>query len=163
MLSSHSIGLCQPRTRGDTGFTLIEVMVALVVFLVASVGLAQLLAMTTRMHLQANNTTEATRLAESKIDELMTLDLGTDPSIRVAAVDVLNTNVIDYFDTPVDGATRRWSVTRGPTPTTRTVTVRVILKAGSLGERTVDLTTVLRQFSQYGEARRRGGKGKGSE
>ena len=72
MLSSHSIGLCRPRTRGDTGFTLIEVMVALVVFLVASVGLAQLLAMTTRMHLQANNTTEATRLAESKIDELMT-------------------------------------------------------------------------------------------
>ena len=136
-------------------------MVALVVFLVASVGLAQLLAMTTRRHLQANNTTEATRLAESKLDELMTLDFGTDLSIQVAAAAVLNMNVINYFDTPVGGATRRWSVTAGPTPTTRTVTVRVILKAGSLGERTVDLTTVLRQFSQYGEARRRGGKGKG--
>ena len=49
-------------------------MVAMVVFLVAAVGLAQLLAMTTRMHLQAQNATEATRLAQGKIDELATLD-----------------------------------------------------------------------------------------
>ena len=129
---------------GETGFSLVEVMVAMVVFLVAAVGLAQLLAMTTRMHLQAQNTTEATRLAQGKIDELSTLDFGTDASIQITSADVLNVDVPNYFDTPATGVTRRWSVVAGPTPTTRLVTVRVIDGAESLGGLTVDLTTVLR-------------------
>ena len=132
--------------RGESGFSLIEVMVAMVVFLVASVSLAQLLAMTTRMQLQAQNTTEATRLAEIKLDELKTLDFATDPSIQITTQDVLDADVVNYFDAPASGVTRRWSVGTGPTATTRTVTVRVIDKAGSLGGRTVDLTTVLRQW-----------------
>ena len=135
------------RVRGqhdESGFSLIEVMVAMVVFLVASVSLAQLMAMTTRMQLLAQNTTEATRLAEMKLDELATLDFATDPSIQITTPDVLETDVVDYFDTPAGGVTRRWSVVIGPTATTRTVTVRVIDQAGSLGARTVDLTSVLR-------------------
>lgn len=130
----------------EAGFSLVEVMVAMLVFLVAAVGLAQLLAMTTRMHLTAQNTTEATRLAEGKLDELTALDFVTDPSIQITTTDVLETNVSNYFDTPDTGVTRRWSVVAGPTATTRMVTVRVINGAGSLGERTIDLTTVLRQW-----------------
>ena len=121
-------------------------MVAMVVFLIATVGLAQLLAMTTRMHLQAQNATEATRLAEGKIAALTTLAFGIDPSIQITDADVLNVNIPHYFDTPATGVTRRWSVIAGPTATTRLVTVRVIDGADSLGERTVDLTTVLRQW-----------------
>lgn len=130
----------------ESGFSLVEVMVAMVVFLVAAVGLAQLLAMTTRMHLQAENTTAATRLAQGKIDELTALDFATDPSMQITETDVLSTDVPNYFDTPENGITRRWSVVAGPTPTTRMVTVRVIGRAGSLGERTVDVTTVLRRW-----------------
>ena len=95
---------------GHAGFSLVEVMVAMVVFLVAAVGLAQLLPMTTRMHLQAQNTTEATRLAQGKIDELTTLGFGIDPSIQITSADVLNMDMPNYFDTPATGVTRRWSV-----------------------------------------------------
>ena len=98
------------------------------------------------MHLQAQNATEATRLGQGKIDELATLDFGTDPSIQITSDDALNVNTPSCFDTPAMGVTRRWSVVAGPTATTRQVTVRVIDGAGSLGERTVDLTTVLRQW-----------------
>lgn len=132
--------------RDDIGFTAVEVMVAMVVFLIAAVGLAQLLALTTRMHLQAQNTTEATRLAQGKLDELTTLDFEIDPSIQISGADALHVNTPDYFDTPVMGVTRRWAVVAGPTASTRQVTVRVIGGAGSLGARTVDLTTVLRQW-----------------
>ena len=132
--------------HAESGFSLIEVMVAMVIFLVASVSLAQLLAMTTRMQLQAQNTTEATRLAETKLGELRTLDFANDPSIQLTTPAVLDTDVANYFDAPASGVTRRWSVVAGPTATTRTVTVRVIDKAGSLGARTVDLTSVLRQW-----------------
>ena len=131
---------------GEAGFSIVEVMVAMVVFLVAAVGLAQLLAMTTRMHLRAQNTTEATRLAQGKFDELTTLDFGIDPSIQITSADVLDVNMPNYFDTPATGITRRWAVVAGPTATTRQVTVRVINGAAGLGERTVDLTTVLRQW-----------------
>ena len=117
---------------GKTGFSLVEVMVAMVVFLIAATGLAQSLAMTTQIHLQAQNTTEAKRLAQGKIDELTTLDFEIDPSIQVTSADVLNADMPDYFDTPATGVTRQ-------------LTVRVIDSAGGLGERTVDLTTVLRQ------------------
>jgi len=141
-----SIRGVQSRRAQESGFSLVEVMVAMVVFLVTAVGLAQLLALTTRMHLQAENTTEATRLAEGKIAELTTLDFATDPSIQITEADVLSTDVPNYFDTPENGVTRRWSVVAGPTATTRMITVRVIDRAGSLGGRTVDLTTVLRQW-----------------
>ena len=130
----------------DLGFTLVEIMVAMTIFLAASVGVAQLLAMTTRMHIQAQNTTEATRLAESKLDELSSLDFATDPSIQITSADALNQNVANYFDTPDANVIRRWVVTAGPTATTRSVTVRVIGGVGSVGERAVDLTTVFRQW-----------------
>ena len=118
-------------------------MVAMVVLLIVAVGLAQLLAMTIRIHLQAESTAETTRLAQGKIDELTTLNFGTEPSIQITSADVLNADIPNYFDTPATGITRRWSVVAGPTATTRLVTVRVI--DGTFGERTVDLTTVVRQ------------------
>ncbi len=133
--------------RGELGFSLVEVLVAMLVFLIGSVTVAQSLAITTRMHLQARNTTEATRLAEGKFGELMKLDFAADPVIQITAADTLNANVVNYFDTPMAGlVTRRWQVQAGPTANTRFVTVRVIDRQGSLGERTVNLTTLIRQW-----------------
>ena len=130
----------------DGGFTLVEVMIAMTIFLVASVGIAQLLAMTTRMHIQAQSTAEATRLAEAKLEELASLDFATDPSIQMTAADTLNQNVANYFDTPETNVIRRWVVVAGPTTTTRMVTVRVIDGVASVNERTVDLTSVFKQW-----------------
>lgn len=122
-------------------------MVATVVFLVGSVAVAQLLAVTARMHVVSQNSTQATRLVQQKFDELMKLDFAVDPAIQISPNNALTQNVANYFDNPVPGAvTRRWNVQAGPTGTTRLVTVRVIDGQGSMAERTVDLTTVLRQW-----------------
>ncbi len=135
------------RRHADAGFTLVEVMVAMMVFLVGSIAVAQLMAVTARMHLVSQNSTEATRLAHEKFDELTRLDFGADPAMQITGADTLGGSVPNYFDSPTPGlVTRRWRVQAGPTATTRVVTVRVIDGVGSLTQRTVDLTMVLRQW-----------------
>lgn len=122
-------------------------MVATVVFLIGSVAVAQLMAVTARMHLVSQNSTEATRLVHQKFDELMKLDFAADAAIQINANDTLAADVPNYFDNPVPGlVTRRWRVQAGPTGTTRLVTVRVIDGVGSMAQRTVDLSTILRQW-----------------
>ncbi len=122
-------------------------MVAAVVFLVGSVAVAGLLAVTARMHLVSQNSTQATRLAQQKFDELMKLDFAVDQAIQISPNNTLTQDVVNYYDNPGPGlATRRWNVQAGPAGTTRLVTVRVIHGHGSMAQRTVDLTTVLRQW-----------------
>jgi len=101
------------------------------------------------MHVESRNAAEATRLAQAKIEELAKLDFATAPAIQITGTDSLNADVPNYFDAPIPGLVlRRWQVQAGPSPTgtTRLVTVRVINRQGSLGARTVDLTTVLREW-----------------
>ena len=117
----------------------------MVVFLVGSVAVAQLLAVTTQMHLVSENSTQATSLGQQKFDELMKLDLAADAAVQLSAANTLTINTANYFDTPGPAVIRRWSVQPGPTATTRLVTVRVIDGQGSMSRRTVDLTTVIRQ------------------
>ena len=121
-------------------------MVALVVFLVGTLGVAQLIGVTTQMHLVAQNSTQATRLVQQKFDELMKLDFAADASVQISAANTLTANTANYFDIPGPGATRRWTVQAGPTATTRLLTVRVIEGQGSMSERTIDLTTLIRQW-----------------
>ena len=118
----------------------------MVVFLVGSVSVAQLLAVTTHMHLVAQNSTQATRLVSQKFDELMKLAFATDAAVQISAGDTLAGDTANYFDTPAGAVSRRWSVAAGPTATTRLVTVRVIEGEGNMAERTIDLTTVIRQW-----------------
>ncbi len=121
-------------------------MVATLVFVVGSVAVAQLLAVSAQMHLVSQNSTQATRLVQQKFDELMKLDFAADASIQISAANTLTANTANYFDSPGPAVTRRWSVQAGPTATTRLVTVRVIDGQGSMSQRTVDLTTVIRQW-----------------
>ena len=118
----------------------------MVVFLVGSVAVAQLLAVTTQMHLVSQNSTQSTRLAQQKFDELMKLDFAADAAVQISGANTRTANTANYFDTPNPTVTRRWSVQAGPTATTRLVTVRVIEGQGSMSQRTVDLTTVIRQW-----------------
>ena len=118
----------------------------MVVFLVGAVGVAQLLGVTTQMHLVSSNTTQATRLGQQKFDQLMKLDFAADASVQLSATSTLTANTANYFDTPGPTVVRRWSVQAGPTGTTRLVTVRIISGQQTMSNRTVDLTTVIRQW-----------------
>jgi hypothetical protein len=96
---------------------------------VGLVALAELLAVSVRMHQLGRNSTTATRLAQDKFEELMKLNFNTNPSIQISGTDTLAADVTNYFDVPANtGYTRRWFVQAGPNtnPRLRTVTVRVI-------------------------------------
>lgn len=94
---------------------------------VALVALAELLAVSVRMHQLGRNSTTAARLAQDKFEELMKMNFATNPAIQVSASDTLASNVPDYFDVPASmGYTRRWFVQPGPTTRLRIVTVRLI-------------------------------------
>ena len=130
--------------RDEAGFSLVEAMVASLVLTVGLVGLLQLLAVTTVMHSDARQATNATLLAQSKVDELMKLNLTTAPAIQVGGS--ITANVANYFDTPADGVTRRWVVTAGPITSTRLLTVKVENKGGRVYGREQQLTTIIRQW-----------------
>ncbi len=136
--------------RSDTGVTLIEVLIATVILTVGLVGSAQLLAVSIQMHQLAGGTTDATRLANAKLEELMKLNFAADPAIQITPVgpDPLTQNVPNYFDEPVPGVyTRRWHVQAGPTATTRLVTVRLVpAQTDRRVAKEVDLTTLVRQW-----------------
>ena len=102
------------------------------------------------MHQLAAETTDATRLANAKLEELMKLNFAADPAIQITPVglDPLAQNVPNYFDVPVAGVyTRRWLVQAGPTATTRLVTMRLVpAQTDRRIAKPVDLTTVVRQW-----------------
>jgi type II secretory pathway pseudopilin PulG len=130
--------------RGEAGFSLVEAMVASLVLTVGLVGLLQLLAVATVMHSDARQATSATLLAQSKIDELMKLNLATAPAVQEGGS--ISANEANYFDTPEDGVTRRWLVEPGPVGNTRLLTVKVINKGGRVYGREQQLTTIIRQW-----------------
>lgn len=127
----------------DSGFTLIEVMVSMLVLTIGLVGIAAMLALTTQMHIGARENARSTRLAQDKFDELMKLNFASDP--RVAVGGDLTSNVANYSDTPTAGVTLRWVVEAGPTDDTRSLTVRVLNEA-SQQYRQTDLSTIIRQW-----------------
>ena len=64
--------------NGESGFSLIEVMVATGLLVTALVTLAQLFVISTRSNLGSHNTTYASVLAEQKLEELRALAWGYD-------------------------------------------------------------------------------------
>jgi prepilin-type N-terminal cleavage/methylation domain-containing protein len=62
----------KPRRRQEKGFTLIEVMVALVVFLIGFLGMAGLLSTVVQANRGASNHTRADQVLYEKIEELVT-------------------------------------------------------------------------------------------
>jgi prepilin-type N-terminal cleavage/methylation domain-containing protein len=149
----------------ERGFTVIEVLVAMVILTVALVSLAELMAVTLRLQQLGRNQTAATRLAQDKIDELMSRNWGgAAPSAQLALGGSLTADVANHFDTPpvVPGAAslnyrRRWVITAGPedddtlpinnalADRLRVITVRVIPVVNDRRTYTpTDLTTIVR-------------------
>lgn len=121
----------------------------MVILTVALVSMAELMAITIRMQMLGRNQTSATRLAQDKIDELMSQDFAT--SANVAIGGSLNADVANYFDAPSGLYNRRWQVSAGPVDppvpanSLRILTVRVIPVVTDRRTSTpTDLTTLIR-------------------
>lgn len=91
------------------GFSLVEVLVALTIFIAIAVGVAQLFASSTTANAAARAVTVASILAMEKLEELRALSID-DPAVAVSPPDSLRANVDGYFDAPRAGYTRRWMV-----------------------------------------------------
>jgi prepilin-type N-terminal cleavage/methylation domain-containing protein len=141
----------------DRGFTVIEVLIAMVILTVALVSMAELMAVTLRLQQLGRNQTTAIRLAQDKIDELMSQNWDV-AAPQLAVGGSLTADVADHFDTPPNfaGSTslnyrRRWVVADGPVDDLalagrlRVITVRVIPVVTDRRTYTpTDLTTIVR-------------------
>jgi Tfp pilus assembly protein PilV len=124
-----------------------EALIASLVLTIALVALAELLAISVRMHMLGRNTTSATRLAQDKFEQMMKMNFGTNPQIQVNLADTLSSNVANYWDAPAPGFTRRWQVSAGPDVRLRLVTVRVIpLVVDRRTNSEVNLTMLVRRW-----------------
>lgn len=143
------------KPSNDQGFTLIEVLIATVILTVALVSMAELMAITLRMQQLGRNQTAAARMAQEKIDELMTQNFATNPSVAIGGS--LDANIANYFDVPVDPDgnplqfIRRWTVAAGPADpgvaanSVRLLTVRIIPTAtDTRTTATTTITTLIR-------------------
>lgn len=72
------MALAKSRVNSESGFSLIEVLVAAVVFMVGVVALAQLFAISTRSNMSARFTTSTMVLAQQKMEQLRGLTWGFD-------------------------------------------------------------------------------------
>src|SRR5687768_2776638 len=142
------------RYRED-GTSLIEVMVATGILVVALVSLAQLLTTAIRDNLTARNATYATILAGQKIEELRALAWSadgegfalSDPALSRSPSGTLTTNTagfVDYLDQfghllgdgtdPPEGAvyTRRWAIEPSPDNPADTLVIQVVVTRTAL-------------------------------
>ena len=121
------------RRKPQQGFTLIEVMIALLLLLIGVAGVLSLQMVSVRATSFSRHATEATIVADQKMDELMTV-ITTNTTFFVSGTD----NVDEMSRT--DGSdifTRTWTLTPDATP--GVTHVRVVI---TWLERGTDLRTI---------------------
>ena len=116
--------------RGDKGFTLVEVMVSLVIFLIASMGFLPLLITNLQVNHGNSLHAQARRLAGEVMAELQVVDYASLPIIAAAPLSVAQIEVLHQVeqDTPQPDQSRltvtaRWQQ-QGRTHDYRLQTVR---------------------------------------
>jgi Tfp pilus assembly protein PilV len=110
------------RSRNDEGLGLIEVLVAMGIFVVAIVGTATMIVYAMRLQSQSTTLTNTRAVATRQIEELRVLHIDN-PQRQVGGD--LNANVANYFNTATAGFLIRWQIVVGPAGT-KDITVRVI-------------------------------------
>jgi type II secretory pathway pseudopilin PulG len=120
----------------ENGSSLVEVLIAAGILIVALVSLAQLLAIAIRDNINARATTYATILASQKLEELRGVSLNESPAGVLANT---TEGFVDYVDAagrvlgtgahPPTNATflRRWAVTRLPADPDHAMVVQVLV------------------------------------
>lgn len=109
----------------QSGFTLIETSIAMVIMMVAALGVASLFAYSIRYNSGGNDRAVAVSVAQQQIEQLRSVPF-TDPLLNVTAATVLSPNTISNG--------RTYQVTKTVTgsnnnasgdPTLKTITIRV--------------------------------------
>jgi type IV pilus assembly protein PilV len=121
----------RPRARPGAGFTLVEVIVAIVLLGVGLMGLAALSTTVTRANVQSSSLTTATALAQERAERLRTEDydaLASGNDSRVVDNVTYTRSWVVTADDPEPGLKTvaiavSWT-TRGTTHTTRLTTIR---------------------------------------
>ncbi len=146
------------RTRkAEQGFTLIEILVAVVMVVAGVVSAAAIFMTASRANTLAEQIANAATAARDKTEQLRALDFDTHPSIQPGGS--LENDLADYSDTYAAGTgagryayRRRWQVFDNtaaapngpPTPNTRTVVVRVMPASNLAGtSKVVELRTTM--------------------
>src|SRR5262245_31220596 len=96
----------------ERGFTIVEVLIAMVILTIALVSMAELMAITLRMQMMGRNETAAVRLVQSKIDELVAVDFTGAYAADVAIGGDLEEDDAGYNDDPETGFHRRWAISQ---------------------------------------------------
>jgi prepilin-type N-terminal cleavage/methylation domain-containing protein len=131
----------------EKGFTLVEVLIAMVILTVALVSMAELMAVMLRMQMMGRNETAAVRLIQSKVDELVAVSFTGTSAATVAIGGSLTADVATYNDEPTNsGFKRRWQISAIGTETkVRKLTVVIIPTINDRRTNAqVELSTVIR-------------------
>jgi prepilin-type N-terminal cleavage/methylation domain-containing protein len=121
--------------RSNRGISLVEIMIAILIFGVGITAAMRTLPVSNRATTRARNLTLATNFAQQKIEELM--------NVPISDADLTNGNHAD-LDNPLDRIfTRTWIVTdNSPIVDMKRVDVTVVWTADG-NDNTVTLTTYL--------------------
>jgi prepilin-type N-terminal cleavage/methylation domain-containing protein len=132
--------------KGTRGFTLVEVLIAMVVLAIALMGLATLQVRCIRSNDLANRTTQATNLAQVELERLLfEVALG----VSHAAGTTFDPGNPVSMPADDDGAifTRSWTITDDdPVPASRTIKVRVEWE-DAMGDHAVQVDGMITAFS----------------
>lgn len=124
--------------RRAAGFTIVEVMVALVLTSIAFSGIAMTTVMTMRVNAKGQRVSSATTLARAKLEELRTVSHG-DPAWTAGTH--VETHLDDAGATAAPGAyTRRWTVEPNWNGRPRLSRVTVVVAWQEAVERSVSLS-----------------------
>jgi type IV pilus assembly protein PilV len=152
-VGSDGHGLCRTGLESRRGFTLVELMVAMMLITVGLIGSAALTATSLRYQRAAARREEMLALAEAKLDELRSYQNATVASglrAKLAAGGSLTSSLTNYSDDVASPSLkqyrRRWQITDG-TVRTRQVAVRVEPNyVDGYAARRVDLQTLIQIF-----------------
>jgi len=123
------------RASGFTrGFTLVEVVVAMTIAIVAIGALAYLLSAATTVNRAARRSTFAALLAADKIEQLRALAFD-DVELAASPVDALQTDADGFHDTPAEGYRRRWLIAPMPGYPASALVIHVVVSiVGDAGQ-----------------------------
>lgn len=118
-------------TMRREGFALPEVLVAIALLVGAVVTLAMVVAKSAATNMSARHATLAALLATDKIEELRSVPFG-DASLAASAPDALTVDRDGFFDEPLPGWRRRWSIAGLASSPTEAIVIAVAVSwAGS--------------------------------